>query len=440
MILTLAGCFFANAGFASENRSASTDSSPTPPAETAAPSPSARDQLKSEVETTVEPDLPQSAGLEQIAAEQPATPRRIHYRVGLSVREAYDDNINLTNTNREDDFYTTVEPTVTLGFGNSDENFLELSYSPSAYFFVKHTENNALQHLIALTGQYRFPILTLNLTQNIQILDGAPLSNPTGVGSGFSRNSLDFSGRTAENIYTTTLNANYSLTGKTFLTGGLNYSVTAYETLLSSSIVTANLYFNYTYSPKLAIGVGLAGGYDQVDSPSQDQTFEQLNVRASYELTGKVSATVSAGIEFRQATDSSAGNNVSPVFSGDLFYQPFDGTSLSLSLSGSNQNSAILAGQDYYLASITLSARQRFFQRVFLGLSVGLDYSSYYSTLSGVSSTRIDDYYFIQVSLDLDITRYWSAGVYYFYREDDSTLAFSNFYDNQLGLRTSLAF
>jgi hypothetical protein len=51
--------------------------------------------------------------------------------------------------------------------------------------------------------------------------------------------------------------------------------------LISFSVIAANAYINYTYSPKLAIGVRLAGGYNLVGSPSQSQTFEQVNALAN---------------------------------------------------------------------------------------------------------------------------------------------------------------
>ncbi len=387
-----------------------------------------------------EPALPASEAVQLAQSEESATPRRLRYHVGLTVRGVFDDNINISQTNREEDFYTTIEAMINLGFGSPEGNYIALTYSPNAYIFADHSENNALQHLLTLTGQYRFPRLTLSLTQDVQILDGTGLNSPTGIGTDFTRTNLDVAGRTRLNIYTTRVDANYSLTGKTFLTGGLNYSVSDYDTLISSSVISANVYFNYTYSPKLSIGLGVVGGYDAVDAPSDDQTFEQLNVRASYELTGKVSATISAGVEFRQVANSDATDNGSPVFDATLFYQPFDGTSLALTFSRRTLNSATLAAQDFHSTSVIFSARQRFLQRIFMGLSVGYENSSYFSTTSGIDSNRSDDYYFAQVSLDLNVTNFWTVGVYYFYRESDSSFDAFSFYDNQFGLRTSVQF
>ena len=159
-----------------------------------------------------------------------------------------------------------------------------------------------MQHVIELEAQYRFPRLTLGLTEDVRLLNGTDLGSLTGVTtpttSSVGQVNLDVASRTRVNVYETRLDANYSLTGKTFLTAGLGYSITDYSTLIDSSVISGNAYFNYTYSPKLTIGIGLSGGYDVVGSISQDQVFEQVNVRTSYELTGKISATATMGIEF----------------------------------------------------------------------------------------------------------------------------------------------
>ena len=373
------------------------------------------------------------------AREESSVPRRLRYEIGLTVRSVFDDNINISKFDRKSDFYTTIEPTLTLGFGDTQTNYLGLTYAPNAFIFAEHSENNAIQHTISLSAQYRLPRVTLNLAQQVQILDGTGLNTASGTGTDFTRTNLDVSGRTRLNIYTTRLDANFSLTGKTFVTGEVNYSVTDYESLISSSVLSGNVYFNYTYSPKLALGLGVTGGYDAVDAPSDDQTFEQLNVRASYEVTGKVSASVSAGFEFRQVANGGSDNG-SPVFDATIFYQPFDGTSLVFTLTRRTQNSATLAGQDFHSSSATLSVRQRFLQRFYTGLSIGYENSSYFSTASGIDSTRSDDYFFVQASLDLNITSYWTAGIFYFHRESTSSLDLFSFYDNQIGLRTAFTF
>src|SRR5205814_5739002 len=116
-----------------ENHAAGADSSPTPTPEAADQATPPSNFKESEAGTALEPDLPQSAEIEQIAGEQSTIPRRVHYRVGLAVRQVYDDNINISQTDRKEDLYTTIEPTIDVGFGDlaGGGNFLELNYSPN---------------------------------------------------------------------------------------------------------------------------------------------------------------------------------------------------------------------------------------------------------------------------------------------------------------------
>jgi hypothetical protein len=79
-------------------------------------------------------------------------------------------------------------------------------------------------------------------------------------------------------------------------------------------------------------------------------------------------------------------------------------------------------------------------RRLFFGLAAGYENGDYFSTRSGIAADREDDYYFIEPSLDFNITRFWTIGVYYLYRENDSSLAPYSFYDDQFGLRTTVSF
>ena len=102
------------------------------------------------------------------------------------------------------------------------------------------------------------------------------------------------------NTYTTTVNATYDLTGKLFLSGQVGYAIYDYETLISSQVASANLFINYVYSPKLVIGLGATGGVNSSDGPASNETFEQMNVRTNYIVSGKISLSLSGGLEFRQ--------------------------------------------------------------------------------------------------------------------------------------------
>ena len=373
-----------------------------------------------------------------------ATPHKFHYGFRLTVRGVYDDNILLTENFKEHDYYFAIEPGFTIGYGDivqRQENYIRLDYAPSVFLFADHSESNAAQQLIRLEGQHRFSRLTLTFSQDIQILDGTNLTSATSTTSGGPTLNLDAGGTTAVDIYTTMANFTYDLSGKTFLSGGLRFDAWDYQNnLISSSSFSGILSFNYNYSPKLVIGVGGSGGYNWVDSPSPNQTFEQANVRLTYQLTGKVSLNASAGVEFRQSTDNSDSDHTSPIYEIGATYQPFDGTTFSLRGSRHTMNSAVFTAQDYASTSIVFGATQRLLQRIYLGLTLGYENSDYFSTVAGMSAIRTDNYCFIEPAVDVMVTRWITVGAYYLHRENDSNAAGFSFDNNQVGLRASITF
>jgi hypothetical protein len=403
-----------------------------------------------DLNSDLNPPLPVAATDPEVeSAPAPATaidngvPRRFHYELRLSVRAIYDDNINLSRRDGISDFYTSIEPSIMLGFGdttNRTENYIRLDYLPAIFIFADHDENNSIQHVIRLDGQYRVNRLTLELSQMIQIMDGVDLQITNSSGGLDQQVNLDVAGRTRFNLYTTHANAAYYVTGKTFLSAGLDYTSTQYSALISSEVFTGNFYLNYDYSPKLVVGLGATGGYDRVDEPTPDQNFEQVNLRFSYDATGKINFTATGGVEFRHFDGDLRDQYVSPVYEIGMNYLPFDGTKISLTANRHILNSAILAGQNYVAMNFTAGIQQRFFQRWFLGLNAGYENSDYFSTVGTTGPDRNDDYFFVQPSIAVRVTRFWTVGAYYLHRVNNSSFDAFSFHDNQVGVRTSLEF
>jgi len=237
--------------------------------------------------------------------EVSAEPRRFQYGLQLNFRGVYDDNINISQTNKVSDYYFTIEPTLTLGFGDivaRQENYFRLDYAPSLFLFADHSEDDAVQHIVSLEGQHRFSRLTLTLGEQIAVLDGTDLRSTADQTAPGSHPNLDVGGRTKLQTYSTRLNAAYDLSGKTFVSTGFDSMVTEYNSsnLFGSANISENLFINYRYREKLVFGLGGSAGYNFVDGPNPDQTFEQANLRVSYQVTGKISLNASGGVEFRQ--------------------------------------------------------------------------------------------------------------------------------------------
>jgi len=367
-------------------------------------------------------------------------PRRIYYKFGLTVRGVWDDNIFLTNTNKVSDYYFAIEPWITIGVGDPEgrnKSYLRLDYMPSAILFVDHSDQDAFNQLIHLEGGYSSGRWTFSLAEDIMILESANFNSffdTTGLWA-----NTDAGGRTRVNVFNTRARADYQLTGKVFLQGELDSSIFFYPDHISSYMISSGLYVYYKWLPKVTVGIGGTLGYVWVDDPTANQSFEQVNARLNYEVTSKFFLYASAGVEFRQF-DGNRGTYTSPVFEIGSIYNPFSGTTITFAAGRQMYASAYQANQDFGGTYVVGRFQQRLFRRLYLGLGAGYENSDYIATDRDVSAPRNDDYWFIEPSLDVLITRWMSAGVYYLHREDSSNIDSNSFDDNQVGVRATVRF
>jgi Putative beta-barrel porin 2 len=367
-------------------------------------------------------------------------PRRFHYGFLFTVRGVWDDNIFLSHTDRTSDYYFAIEPQLTLGFGDMEgrsRSYLRLDYMPSAILFVDHSDEDAFNQLIHLEGGYNSGRLRLRLAQDVVLLQSANLNSfidTTGLWA-----NTDASAPTRMNIFNTRLRAEYDLTGKLYLEGDFDSYTYFYPNHISDYTVAGGLYIYYRWLPKVSVGVGGTFGYNWVDDPTPDQTFEQVNGRLNYEVTAKLGLYASAGAEFRQF-DGHRDTYTTPVFEVGLTYYPFEGSTFTLAAGRRIYNSGFEPGQDFTNTYVIGRFQQRLFHRLYLGLAGGYENSDYFAADDNVNATRDDDYWFIEPSLDVLITRWLSAGVYYLHREDSSNVDFFSFDDNQVGVRATLRF
>jgi len=374
------------------------------------------------------------------AGETAGTGRLFHYQLSLTVRGVWDDNIFLSHSDKVSDYYFAIEPVITIGVGDMaghNSSYLRLDYMPSAILFVDHSDQDAFNQLIHLEGGYSSGRLTLYASEDIALLESANLNSffdTTGLWA-----NTDASGPTRMNIFYTRLRADYQLTAKMYLQAEFDSPSYAYPGNISDYTIAGGLYLYYNVTPKLSLGIGGTFGYNWVDNPTTDQYFEQINVRLNYQWTSKVGLYASAGVEFRQF-DGNRDTYDTPVFELGLSYNPFSGTFISLAAGRRIYNSGFLPDQDFASTYVVGRLQQRLFHRFYLGLAAGYENSDYFATDRNVSATRNDDYWFIEPSLDVLITRWLNAGVYYLHREDSSNQAFFDWNDNQVGVRATVRF
>ena len=376
-----------------------------------------------------------------IAVGEPSSqPRRFYYGLMFTVRGVWDDNIFLSHTNKVSDYYFAIEPQLTLGFGDiqgRSRSYLRLDYMPSGLLYVNHSDEDAFNQMIHLEGGYSTGRLRLSLYQDVILLQSANLNSfidTTGLWA-----NLDASAPTRMNIFNTRARAEYDLTGKLYLQGELDSYTYFYPNNLSDYTVSGGLYLYYRWLPKVSVGVGGTFGYNWVDDPTPNQAFEQVNLRLNYEVTAKLGLYASGGVEFRQF-DGDRSTYVTPVFELGVSYYPFEGTTFTLAAGRRIYNSGFEPGQDFTNTYVVGRLQQRLLHRLYLGLAVGYENADYFAADDNVNAPRNDDYWFIEPSLDVLITRWLSAGVYYLHREDNSNADFFSFDDNQVGVRATVRF
>jgi hypothetical protein len=71
----------------------------------------------------------------------------------ISISEEFNDNLNLSSTNKKDDFITTVQPG--LKFSNMDKTSgIDLDYNLGLVFYSKESQRNYISHNASLNAKY----------------------------------------------------------------------------------------------------------------------------------------------------------------------------------------------------------------------------------------------------------------------------------------------
>lgn len=363
------------------------------------------------------------------------------YAIHLTIRGAYDDNIALTHTNELEDWFVEIQPCLMVGIGDlvKQNTFLAAVYIPSFYRYDEHTEFNSDQHVVHVLGGVATSKLTLRASQDIAIRENIVLAATTG-----ERSSLGtVNGRTDLSTYNTRLSANYNMTPSDFLFSELKMNATEYSMpLISSELYAADLYLNHGFSQQFVLGAGVELGYNPVDFPTPDQKIVQANVHLNYTPSNKFSLDVIAGEEFRTFENVARGNYDTPVFLVSTGWAPDENVKVGLTATRQIFNSAAATAQDYVDTSINGLLREHICKPLYFTLLGGYEHIEYFNAidLPVPLVTLTDDYFYVQPSVDVVLTRYWVLGAYYLRRQNTGSVSTVGFHSNEFGVRTTIKF
>ncbi|HEY5743291.1 MAG TPA: outer membrane beta-barrel protein [Terrimicrobiaceae bacterium] len=344
----------------------------------------------------------------------------------FSAGVAYDDNIFLSNSDRVADVIWTASAGLIFELGDfrdHKENYLSVQWIGQPVIYTENSEQNGFNQYASLGFQYRFNKLVMKLDSSYSIVKGSNRDVNTITTTQTLWNSLAFG-----YDYSDKTDLNLAFTQYAYLTEN-------FQNTIQYQVSTG---MNYQIFPKTRVGFqGVAGVIVSTDTPLQ--YLQQALVQGSYSATGKLSFLFSGGVQFLEFEGSDI-IKIDPVFSFGVYYQPFYATSLSLVGFRKTVGSSSLAGEDYFATGIELKAQQQFFQRVVAAVSLGYENDSYFGTTPDTPTNRVDDYVFARSRLTYAFVDWFSASVFYEYRQTASTQESSSFYNNRVGMEIQTKF
>jgi hypothetical protein len=376
------------------------------------------------------------------------------YAIHLTIRGAYDDNIGLTHAHELEDWFVEIQPCLMIGVGDlvRQDTFLAAVYIPSFYRYDEHTEFNSDQHIVHVLGGLTTGKLTLRASGDIAIRENIVLAATTG-----ERSIGTLTGRTDLNTYNTRLSANYNMTPNDFLFSELKMNATEYAApLISSELYGADLYYNHGFTSQFVLGGGVEVGYNPVDFPTPDQKMVQANLHLNYTPSSNFSFDAIVGEEFRTFENISAsaiqnffgqigetrGTYSTPVFLISAGWAPDENVKIGITASRQIFNSAAATAQDFVDTSLNGLMRFHICKPLYFTLLGGWERVEYFNAIDLPTPllTLTDDYFYVQPSVDVVLTRYWVVGGYYLRRQNSGSVSTVDFSSNEFGVRATIKF
>ncbi len=338
----------------------------------------------------------------------------------LSGGVVYDDNIFLSNQDPVADVIWTLSfgGVYELGdFRNQTENYLLAQWIGNPAIYTKNSEQNAFNQYAALTLQYRFNRLVLRLDSRFSHVKGANREVNTITTTTEFRNSLLF---------------RYDYSAKTSFDLTLSQDTSLTEDFQNNSRYEGSAGMNYLIMPETKLGAQGALGV-LTSSVDPIQFYQQALARVEYTRLAKLTFTFEAGLQFLEFQGSDK-VKIDPIFNLGVQYDPFPGTALVFVGYRNVVSSTTLEGQDFTATGFELRVQQRFLQKFTATVGVGYENDSYFGTTAETPTDRVDNYLFVRPSLTYAFVDWFSASIFFEFRQNTSTQETNGFDNNRAGI------
>ncbi|MEP6821160.1 MAG: outer membrane beta-barrel protein [Chthoniobacterales bacterium] len=349
------------------------------------------------------------------------------FHVSVSVRGGYDDNVNLSQFNTQDSFFTNVGVGVNYQFGSPRTQINLSSNASFTYYFDRTDQFSGNSDNFDVNVSLGFAIShkvspRLTVTANTYVTYQSQPDFQT-----FNNSNVNFS-RQSQNFFFTVnkFSLGYAWTPRFSTVSSYTLGYTNYDNDIVSLFQdrfehTFGNEFRFLVLPTTtAVAEYRFGIVDYTETDNRNSTSHYFLAGVDHSFSPRFNISTRAGVEFRQYDDngvfgSNGGDQTSPYGELTLNYAIAQNTALSWTNRYSIEQSDIpeLISRQTYRTAVSL--RHNFTSRIVVGLNVAYQNDSYDGNVITPSFT--EDSFDISLSARYAITRNWAIDAGYTHTE-----------------------
>ena len=353
-------------------------------------------------------------------------PVTLHPHINYSF--SYGSGIQSGVNNQQNSIIQQLSPGISADLGKH----WSLDYTPTIHFYSNKEFRDGVDHSVSLSGSTHYEDWTFGLSQAI----------------GFTSDPLtETASQTDQQQYTTVLSAGYVFSDKISADFDVNQGISLVSHLQDSYNRSTMDWLNYQFWSRFNVGLGMGAGYTKVSTDNNssannpDSLDEQLQARANWRATDKISFQVSAGLEDQQFLASGYDDSLNPIFSATIQYQPFQYTQISLAASRT------VGASDYYVTAqssettaVSLSLSQRLLGKYNLNLGVAYTQTEFTTSYGSIGTSRTDDGYSFNASIGRNFLKRGNWAITYQYNDNESSVSGFGQQNHQIGFQIGYSY
>jgi hypothetical protein len=349
-----------------------------------------------------------------------ATRRSIGVRPELRYQFVYGDGV----LRRPGETRTIALHTLTPGVTFEKAGTFSLYYFPTLQYYSKGDFEDRVTHTAGMRMTFRTGAWTGRVGQSFHHT-ASPL--------------VETGGEIQRTRYGTSIGASRLITEAISIQLGGSQDFTFTDQINSWRRWSTMNWVQWQARPRIGVGVGLGGGYDQVEFGT-DMTHQTVMGRGTWRPGDRLRIGLDGGFEARQFLDLDAGSRVRPVYGLSAEYGMFEKTVVSVSARRSVSPS-ILRGRVTEATVLSAGVRQGITPRIALSLDASYRMTEFRATdQNDVALVREDRYWTVRPAAHYRLMNRASLSVFFQHMRNESGVPGYSFEGQMIGAQFRYGF